>query len=163
MRQIPPLEVLAGQLRTPADTLGDIASGHLQMHAARMHAFSGGDLDEAPDLGHDVAHHPCLQPVDGARIAVHRVDAPDRVAALAPGRAHQLGQMRSNVRRTEAADQHQPARRIVGIETLHQAQEIVDGKAGTALQTDGIADAAGELDMRAVDLARAVADPDHVA
>ena len=49
-----------------------------------------------------------------------------------------------------------------GIEDVDQAQQIVLGEARPAFQADRILDAAAELDMRAVGLARAVADPDHV-
>src|SRR5207253_539185 len=78
-RKITPSEILASQLRAAADAFGHVASGHFKMHAARVHALGLGDLEEAPDLGHDVAHQPRLQSLDGARIAVHRVDAPNRV------------------------------------------------------------------------------------
>ena len=49
-----------------------------------------------------------------------------------------------------------------GIEDGDQAQQIVGVQARAAFQADGILDAAAEFDMGAVQLAGAVADPQHV-
>jgi hypothetical protein len=51
---------------------------------------------------------------------------------------------------------------VFRIEDVDQAQEIVLRQARTALEAERILDATAELDMRAVQLPRAVADPEEV-
>ena len=50
-----------------------------------------------------------------------------------------------------------------GIERVDQPQQLVRLQRRAAFEADRIAHAAGVFDMRAAELARAVADPDHVA
>ena len=63
----------------------------------------------------------------------------------------------------EAADQREAAGLVVRIEDIDQAQQIVGLERGAAFKADRILDAAGIFDVRVIVLARAVADPDHVA
>ena len=63
----------------------------------------------------------------------------------------------------EAADQREPARLVVRIENVDQPQQIVGLQRRAALQAERVLDAAAVFDMRVIVLARAVADPDHVA
>ena len=159
MRQVAPLEVFARQLDASADALGHVRPRHLQVHAARMDIGGCRDGEEAFDLIDDIPDAARLEAVDLARVAVHRIDAPDRIATLAAGRAHQLGKVRLDVRRPEAPDQHQPPRDVVRIEAVDEAEQIVGRKTRPAFDAHRIANTACELDMRAVDLPRAIADP----
>ena len=63
----------------------------------------------------------------------------------------------------EAADQRQPAGLVLRIENVDQAQQIVGLERWAAFEPDRILDAARIFDMSVVELARAIADPDHVA
>ncbi len=72
------------------------------------------------------------------------------------------GQLLGDLVGAEARDQGQPAGNILRIERRDQAQQIVRLQAGAAFQADRILDAAHEFDMGAVELAGAVADPQHV-
>ena len=77
--------------------------------------------------------------------------------------SHCGGTVRRDVRCAESADQHQSPRNIVGIEAVDEAQKIVGRKARPAFDAYRVADTARKLDMRAVDLSRAIADPQHVS
>ena len=63
----------------------------------------------------------------------------------------------------EAADQRQPAGLVLRVQPVDQLQEVALGDRRPALQPDRVLHAAGELDVGAVQLPGAVADPDHVA
>ena len=63
----------------------------------------------------------------------------------------------------EAADQRQPARLVLGVEHVDQPEQLVGLERRPAFHADRILDAAAILDMGVVGLARAVADPEHVA
>ena len=63
----------------------------------------------------------------------------------------------------EAVDQRQPARLVVRVEHVDQLQQLVGLERRTALQPDRVLDAAEIFDMAVIELAGAIADPDHVA
>ena len=63
----------------------------------------------------------------------------------------------------EAVDQRQPSGLVVGIEDVDQLQQFVRLQRRAAFQADRVLDAAEIFDMAVVELAGAVADPDHVA
>ena len=63
----------------------------------------------------------------------------------------------------EAGDQRQPARLVLRVEHLDQLQQLIGGQRRAAFQADRVLDAAEELDMGMVELAGAIADPDHMA
>ena len=61
-----------------------------------------------------------------------------------------------------AGDQREPAGQPRGVERLAQLEHLL-GRGGRAeLDAERVADAAEELDVGAVELARALADPEHV-
>ena len=64
--------------------------------------------------------------------------------------------------RSHAGDQRQPARFVPGVEEVRQPHETVAVQTRPHLDSDRIADAAQERDMRFVRVARAIADPQHV-
>ena len=61
-----------------------------------------------------------------------------------------------------AGDQRQAAGVAVGVEALAQGHHLVGRGGGADLRADRVADAGEELQVGAVELAGAVADPDHV-
>ncbi len=63
---------------------------------------------------------------------------------------------------THTGNQRQPPRDIVRVQRLDQPHKLIRLEARSAFQTDRIADAPHIFDMRAVRLARAVANPDHM-
>ena len=77
-------------------------------------------------------------------------------------RLHQARQAVADLVVTEAADQGQTARRIVRVQGVDQRQQIVRLHRRSAFDADRVLDPAHELDMGPVQLARALADPQHV-
>ena len=129
-----------------------------------MGAFGLVDGKEVLHLGHDQIERPGLVAARGLdRVAVHRVAGPDHVAPFPLGGAHQRREVVEDLVGAEAGDQGQPACLVLRIEHLDQLEQAVDRGRGTAFQADRVPDAAEELDMGMIELARAVADPDHVA
>ncbi len=98
----------------------------------------------------------------GDGVAVHRVAAPHHFAAFARDGADQRRQLGLDLVGAHARDQRQPARLVFGVENVDEAQQVAGIERRTAFEADRVLDAAQELDMRAVGLARAVADPQHV-
>src|SRR5258705_3524310 len=93
---------------------------------------------------------------------MHRIARPDHHATFALYGADQLRQMIADLVRTEAVDQRQASGLIVRIEHVDQPQQFVRLERGTALQSDRILDAAEIFHMAVIELAGAVADPDHM-
>ena len=71
--------------------------------------------------------------------------------------------MVAHLARTKACNQGQTARLIFGVQLGHQHLEVVRRSGRPALQSDWVQHTPAKLDMCAVGLAGAVADPDHVA
>ena len=129
-----------------------------------MGAFGGMDREEGLHLGQDAVEGPRL--VTGCRgdgVAVHGIAGPDHHPALALDGADHVRQVLADLVGAEAADQRQPARLVVGVEHVDQLQQLVGLQRRAALQPDRVLDAAEIFDMAVVELAGAVADPDHVA
>ena len=156
-------QVILGQGLRPAQTLGHILAGHLQMDPAGMDALGLGHIDEPPHLAENPFEGAGLVAVAGLqRIAVHGVDRPDHPFALGLHRLHQARQSLADLVHAEATDQGQPAGRVVGIEHIDQTQQVLGLHGRTAFQADRVSDAARELDMGPVQLSRTLTDPDHM-
>jgi hypothetical protein len=97
------------------------------------------------------------------RVAVHRVARPHH---RVPGVAHGPQDRRQRRPRSSSAPMRlisvsRPGMRS-GLSALAQLEHLVGGGRGADLAADRVADAAEELDVRAVELAGALADPEHV-
>src|SRR6266851_155054 len=162
-RVIAVVEILIGDGARPADAFGDVLPGHFQVDAAGMGALRRVDGEERLHLRqYPVERTGLVAGCRGDGVAVHRIARPDHRAAFALHRADQLRQMIADLVRAEAVDQGQPSRLIVRIEHVDQPQQFVRLKRGTALQSDRILDAAEIFHMAVIELAGAVADPDHM-
>ena len=157
------LEAGFGHRARAAGAFGHVLPGHLEMHAARPGAVLAVDGEELLHLREDGAEGARLEAARGLdRIAVHRVAGPHHLGALGLHRLDQARQVRRDIARAHPADERQPARLVPGIELPEQALEMVCRQRRAAFQPERVADAAQELDMRLVRVARAVADPEHV-
>ena len=151
-------------LRGAARALRDVLAGHLDVHAAGIGALGAMDVEEPLDLADDALEGPRLEAACRRHgIAVHGIARPHHRAARLLHGADERRQMLLDLVGAEAADQRQPPRLVPGVEDVDQAQQLVGLQRRPALQADRIDDAAAELHVRAVGLARAVADPQHVA
>src|SRR6476659_1265815 len=163
-RVIAIVEILVGNGARAADAFGDVLAGHFQMDAAGVAALRRVDGEERLHLRQDLVERTGLVARGrGDGVAVHRIARPDHHAAFALDGADQLRQMIADLFRAEAVDQGQSTGLVVRIEHLDQPQQFVTLERGTAFQADRILDAAEIFDMAVIELAGAVADPDHMA
>src|SRR5205814_3727906 len=95
-------------------------------------------------------------------VAVHGIAGPYDLRAFALHAPDELRKTGHHLVGAETRDEDDAPRDVLGIEDAQQPEQIVLGERGTALDADGILDAATEFDMRPVGIARAVADPDHM-
>src|SRR5579875_340266 len=147
-----------------ADTFGDILSGHLKMHAARISSLCPVDGKECADLAHD--------PVEGTRlvaarrldrVAMHRITGPNDAA---PFPFHGPDEFRQAVRRllgAKPADQGQAAGFIGWIQNIDEPQQFIGRESRAAFETDRILHAPHIFHMGMAWLAGAVANPNHMA
>ena len=114
-------------------------------------------------LAQDGVEGPRLEPGRGLDdIAVHRVTGPQHAGALGLDRADQARQVVAHLPAPKRAISVSRPASFSGfslaIRTLRSSSVVV----GPHFRPIGFWHAAAELDMRAIGLARAVADPDHV-
>ncbi|MNQ85886.1 hypothetical protein D3C85_1010620 [compost metagenome] len=95
-------------------------------------------------------------------VAVHGVGTPQHLPAFALHLAHQARHMGFDLVRAHAHDQVEAAGVVVRVEDVDQADQLLAVHARPHLDADGVAHAAQELHMGAVQLAGTVADPEHV-
>src|ERR1700729_1275686 len=147
----------------PAGAFGDVLAGHLEMNSAGVDALGAAGGEEVAHFLGDAFSRPRLVAARGLdRIAVHRVRDPQELAAFALDRAQERRQRGVDLVRAEAADERQPAWLLVRIEDFDQTHELVGRERRAAFESDRVLHPPAEFDMRAAELARAVADPDHM-
>jgi len=159
------LQILLHQPLTAAHTLRDRIPGQLQMHAPEITPLLLVHLQRPLQLREDIPKPPGLDPRRRrSRVPMHRIALPDHAAPVlarlhgADVRRQQLG----DPGRAVARDQRDLAHFARGVEDAQERHEVGDGGCGADLDADGVRDAAEVLDVRAVDLAGAVADPEEV-
>ncbi len=157
------VELAVEDLVGTTDAFGDVVAGELDVDAARPGAFGSVCPDEPVDLGADVIEVASLATrLRGEGVGVHRVARPDDwMTGVAHG-AEQRPQGVFDVIGAHAADQREPAGDARRVEFLAQFEHEVGRCGGTDLAADRVADAAQELDVCAVELTSALADPQHV-
>ena len=146
-----------------ADAFGHVLSRHLHMDAARPGAFRGMRLEEAAHLAENGVEPAGLAAMGGRDgVAMHRVGQPDDRCARLPHGAQQARQLALELVHAHPADEREPPRLVLGVQPVDEAQQVLGLGRRADLQPDRVADAAHELDMRAVQLAGAVADPEEM-
>src|SRR3984893_15975128 len=157
-------EVFMGDGARATDALGDVLPGHLQMHAAGIAALRRVDGEERLHLRQDpVERTGLVAAVRRDGVAMHGIARPHHHPAFALHGANQLWQMIADLVRTETIYQRQASECRYWFEHVDQPQQLVRLERGTAFQSDRIFDAAEIFDMAVIELAGAVADPDHMA
>ena len=156
-------EIALGDRARAARAFGDVLAGHLQMDAARIRAFRLMNGEERADFAHHALEGARLVAACGYCVAVHGIARPHDRAPGALHGANERGQMIDDFVGAKAADQRQAPGLVVGIERIYQAQQIVGLQRGAALEADGVFHATAIFNVRMIELARAVADPDHMA
>ncbi len=146
-----------------ADAFGDVLPGHLDMNPAGIAALGLVHLEELLHLAKNlckVAGLVAAAGLDG--VAVHRVRTPQHLLALALYRTNQVGQVVADLAGAHARNQVEAAWVVVRVEDVDQADQVLRFHARADLDPDRVVDPAQELDVGAVQLPRAVADPEHV-
>ena len=146
-----------------AQALGDVVAGQLDVHAARVRAELAVHLEEAADLVHHVLEPAGLVAVGrGHGVAVHGVGDPHRLQPRVPDALDDAGQHVPDPLRAHAGDEGQAARLALRVQPLGELEGI-RGRGGRAeLHADRVADPGEEVDVGAVHLAGALADPQEV-
>ena len=162
-RRVAVVEVALEDLLGPAQALGDVVARQLDVDAARPRALVAVHGEERAQLGEDVVEAAGLAAaLAGERVAVHGVAGPHhRVALGLDGPDERREQLLDPVR-PEPGDEGQPARQAVRVQAVAQRHDLVGRAVRADLAADRVADAREELDVRAVELAGAVADPHQV-
>src|SRR5690606_7110151 len=156
-------EVGLGQALAPAGAFGDIEAGELEMDPARPGSCRGVAFEVAAHFLEDSLEVAGLEAFRRAgRVAVPGSAAPPDGMPLARPRLEQRRQDVTHPGGAHAADQDEATRLAVGIDRRPQGPGLFRRRARTELDADRIVDAAQELDVRAVGLAGALADPEHV-
>lgn len=158
-------QVLLVEPLAAAHALGDGVAGELEVHAAQVAALLLVDGEGLLQLAEDVVEAARLDAAaDGARVAVHGVALPDDGAAVlaALDGANVRGEELAHLGGAVARDEGHLADLAGRVNGAQQLEQVRDGRRGADLDADGVGDAAEELDVRVVNLARAVADPDEM-
>jgi hypothetical protein len=120
-------------------------------------------VEEGLHLGLDVLKAPRLVALHLLRVAVHRVAHPGHHLPRLLHRLNQHRQLLAQLGRAHAHDDGQAAGRVLGVEGGDEGHQLAGVHLVGHLDADGVADAAQELDVRVVQLARALAAPQEVA
>ena len=146
-----------------AEALGDVVAGELDVDAAGEGADGAVRLEEAAHLVDDVVEATRL--VAGGRrdaVAVHRVGDPQRGGARVAHGLEQRRQRVADLARAHARDEREPAGLAVRVELVDQLERRLGRRRRAELHADGVADLREVVDVRAVEVARALADPQEV-
>src|SRR5688572_27130556 len=159
VRQVEILDALRA-----AEALGDVLAGQLDVDAARVGAQAAVHLEVAEHLVDHAVEVPRLVAVRGlVGVAVHRVALPHHLGAGGGDLLHDRRQRVADLAVAHPADQGEPARDVLGVELLAQLDRGLRRRAGADLHTDRVGDPADEVDVRVVELAGPLADPQEVA
>src|SRR6185312_16894551 len=121
-------------------------------------------LEESGDLVEHVVEVPGLLATSRFhRVAVHWVTYPDHRGPAGGHLLNERGQRLSDPRCAHPGGQGEPARLVVRVEGFGQLEHVLRGSVRADLDSNGIADLAGELDMRAAGIAGALPDPQQVS
>ncbi len=135
----------------------------LDVDAARVGSGGAVRLEESTHLVDDVVEASRL--VAGRRresVAVHRVGHPERHGIHSLDRFEQRRQRVAHLACPHPRDEGEAARLAVGVELVDQPFHVVGGCRRPELHADGVADAREVVDVRTVELAGALPDPEEV-
>ena len=119
--------------------------------------------EEAEHLGQHVLEVPGLASVVGREgVAVHRIADPHHGVAGVADRIQQGRKEVHDLRGTHSGDEREPAGLAVRVEGLAEGQDLVGGRRRSDLASQWVADPSEELNVGSVQLAGALADPEHV-
>ena len=95
-------------------------------------------------------------------VSVHRITGPHHFSAFFFRRPNKRRQFFLDLVMTHSADQNQTPGIVFRVQDIDNPQQLVRGLRRTGFQSDRIGDAPHEFDMTTIQLARPVADPQHM-
>lgn len=158
-------QVILIQALTSTQALRHRFTSQLQVHTTQVTALLLVDAQRLLQLAVDVVEASRLDARGGGEgVAVHGVALPDDAAAVLGvlDGADVLREEVADLGGAVARDEGDFAGLARGVEGAEEGEQVRGRGAGADLDADGVGDAAEELDVGVVDLARAVADPDEV-
>ena len=160
MRVVPVGEVPLRDFLGAAEAFGDIFPGQLEMNTARVRVFGAMNLEEAPHfLQHAIEWAGFIPDRCLDRIPMHGIAGPDDASTLACNSPQQARELLCDLVCAKPANQSQPAGFVFRVKNIDQLEKVIFRERRSAFQTDWVFDAATKLDMRAIELPCAIADP----
>ena len=148
----------------PPGTLCDVLSCHFKVNPPWVTAHLIVHVKEGPQLSPDPIKVPCLEArFRLACVPVNRVGNPDNGLPLTLDSTDEAREVLPELVSTHAHDDRQLAWHILGIHGIDDAYELLGGALVRDLHPEWIANAAGELQVCAVEVAGALTDPEHVS
>ena len=133
------------------------------MDTTRVRTERVMDLEEALHLVDDAVEVPGLVPGRrGVGVPVHRIGLPDHLVAGRLHRAHDRREYLAHLRVAHAGNEGQPSGTVVRVEPFGVFDGLLRRRRRSDLDPDGVTDQLGECDVRSVELAGALADPEEV-
>ena len=146
-----------------AEALGHVLARELEVDAPRPDPLGAARGEEALDLVHDRVEaaglHARIRLED---VCVHRVAGPHDGMLGLPNGAKERRQELEDVLRPHPRNEGQPAGHPRGVEPFADLDQLVGGRRGPDLHAQRVVHAGEELDVGAVELPRALPDPEHV-
>lgn len=158
-------EIVLGEPLASSQTLGDGVAREFEMDTAQVAALFFMDAQGLLQLVVNVVEAAGLDASLGRQgVSVHGVALPDDAAAVLGvlDGADVLGQQVSDLGGAVAGDQCDFARLALRVQGAQQVEQVGHGRGGADFDANGVGDAAEELDVRVVQLASAVADPEEM-
>ncbi len=159
---VPMIEIGVGQFVATAEALGDVFTGQLDVDAAGPGALGAVRCDESADLATMSSKCRVLRPLPGCTCCRASGRTPTRPGGRRRTGAEERAQAIFDLVGTHPGDQRQTAGQARRVEHFTEFEHVLGARRGADLAADRVADAAEELDVRAVEIAGALADPEHV-
>ena len=136
---------------------------HVEFFAGVHNPLGAARCEEALDLVHDRVEAASLHArIRFEDVRVHRVAGPHDGMLGLPHGAEERRQELEDVLRSHPRNEGQPAGHPRGVEPFADLDQLVGGRRGPDLHAQRVVHAGEELDVGAVELPRALPDPEHV-
>jgi len=157
------VELVLGDVLAAAQALGDVVTGELAVDASRPDALGPAHLEEAGHLVDENLEAARLAAAGGGEgVAVHRVARPHHRRPVGGDGRHHGRQGVADGAGAHPHDEGEAAGHPVGVEAVGQRNRVLGAGLGAELHPERVADALEEGDVAVVELAGALADPEHV-
>src|SRR5487761_2040875 len=162
-RRVAEGQMLLEDVLYTSTALGDVITREFDMNSAWPGSLLLMHGEEPSNLSEHVIEVPGLAAIFGGEgVPVHWVALPDHHVAGIGDRPQYRRKASRYVCNPKSSDQRQPPGDALRVEPFAELQCLVRGCGRSEFYADWILHAREKFDMRAIDLARAFADPEHV-